>query len=1200
MLYAWKLFSTFVVLALLFLLAPAAVLLGPLEDVALPGGSAAVLAGEGDLDYIVISPDSAFIDGGGEGTQAYIAEAFDAQGNSLGDVTQDTNFTIEPEAGGTWEGCLYTSEHVGDWVVTGTHITDKTDTAGLHILETPTYPGGSPAPPEGGPVSAGAPGTNTETERPAKSTPVTAGAPPHLEVAKSVSPETICIDDQATVTLNVTGAGSPAEEHFPLDVMLIIDRSDSMEGTKLTAAKAAAKTFVGLLNSTSDRSGLVSFSYWKWIFLLLGDWEAELDQKLTFNQSATNRSITSLTAYGNTAMGEGIYKANEELIDNGRLQPPTVYAEVLLSDGIWNTGRNPISAAQEAANNNITIYTIGLGAEADNATMQNIANITGGKYYYAPNSSSLEDIYGEIAGELSDMAGTDVVVTEVLPGYVNYVAGSAVPTPNSTSGQNLTWKLGSISIGDTRTMTFNVTFDNPGYQLVDVYPDTRVNYTNYQGNPAGEAFPEAYITVTAAINRYSLTISSTSGGNVTTPGEGTYTYNARQVVDLVATADANYHFVNWTGDTSAIANKDLATTSITMNGNYSIVANFAINRYNLSTSSTSGGNVTTPGEGTYTYNASQVVNLAATADANYHFVNWTGNVGTIGNVTSATTNITMNGNYSIVANFAINRCNLSTSSTSGGNVTTPGEGVFTYNASQVVDLIATPDSGYHFVNWTGDTSAIANKNLATTSITMNGNYSIVANFKVIPVVTYNLSISSTSGGNVTTPGEGTYTYNASQVVDLVATPDSGYHFVNWTGDTSTIANKSLATTSITMNGNYSIVANFEEHLPKICVSPSSLPLTVAPNTTVTATYTITNCGGGTLNWNSSNVTYDPSGNMTWLTQNITSGTLTANASDTVLVTVNTTGLTKGNYTATITITGSTFILPVIVVIKPTTDIDVMRNLPGTALMPNETYPGDTFDVYVNFTAVMNDFNAIGLTDLAPGGWTVQVDKNWTYPTAYSVEARGNKVEILWSGPFSSDTNFSVLYKVTVPETAKPGINLFPNCDISKAWVGYYIAELGPYTSCVWGDYQMMITVPGDVIGETRDVNANLLSDVNVTLLKEGEGAVISDASTPNYSNAAYRTGMYWEVSTKALYYDINMTNMTMLPDYYINLTTPELLAPGYVFDFEGNYGLVPRACNMSYALKSVNLWLSPPENHPEWGIDEWKAMDSIHSWQYPS
>ncbi len=457
-----------------------------LVAMALPAASIAVLAGGGDvanltagqenttpLDYIVISPDNASINGGGEETQAYTAEAFDAQEKSLGNVTRDTNFTIEPEAGGSWEGCIYTSEHVGDWVVTGTHITGKTDTAILQVLETPEYPGGSF-------VSPDQPGANRGTETPAKSTPVLTSqtnGTPRLEVDKTVSPESICIDDQATVTLTVTGAGEPAEEHLPLDVVLIIDRSGSMSGTPLDDAKAAAKTFVGLLNSTSDRSGLVSFSYWNrttypW------SWEARLNQNLTFDQSATNSSITSLTAFGNTAIGEGIYTANAELINYGRNQTSTIYAEVLLSDGNWNTGRNPIGAAQEAANNTIIIYTIGLG-DADNTTMWNIANITGGKYYYAPNSTDLEGIYQEIAEELSNIAGTNVVVTEVLPDDVNYINGTAVPTPDSTSGQNLTWELGTIVINETETITFNVTFNYTGYQPVDVYPDTRVNYTDY-------------------------------------------------------------------------------------------------------------------------------------------------------------------------------------------------------------------------------------------------------------------------------------------------------------------------------------------------------------------------------------------------------------------------------------------------------------------------------------------------------------------------------------------------------------------------------------------------------------------------------------------------------------------------------------------------------------------------------------------------
>jgi hypothetical protein len=74
--------------------------------------------------------------------------------------------------------------------------------------------------------------------------------------------------------------------------------------------------------------------------------------------------------------------------------------------------------------------------------------------------------------------------------------------------------------------------------------------------------------------QYTLTITSTEGGDVTTPGAGTHTYNATQVVDLVATAEADYHFVNWTGDVATIADAENAITTITMNGDYTITANF--------------------------------------------------------------------------------------------------------------------------------------------------------------------------------------------------------------------------------------------------------------------------------------------------------------------------------------------------------------------------------------------------------------------------------------------------------------------------------------------------------------------------------------------------------------------------------------------------------------------------------------------------
>lgn len=73
---------------------------------------------------------------------------------------------------------------------------------------------------------------------------------------------------------------------------------------------------------------------------------------------------------------------------------------------------------------------------------------------------------------------------------------------------------------------------------------------------------------------------------------------------------------------------------------------------------------------------------------------------------------------------------------------------------------------------------------------------------------YTLTISSTAGGSVTEPGEGTFAYNATAVVNLTAEADEGYHFVGWTGDVDTIGNVSAAVTTITMEDDHSIAANF--------------------------------------------------------------------------------------------------------------------------------------------------------------------------------------------------------------------------------------------------------------------------------------------------------------------------------------------------------------------------------------------------------
>jgi len=81
-------------------------------------------------------------------------------------------------------------------------------------------------------------------------------------------------------------------------------------------------------------------------------------------------------------------------------------------------------------------------------------------------------------------------------------------------------------------------------------------------------------------------------------------------------------------------------------------------------------------------------------------------------------------------NLGVVEYTLTISNTPGGSVTTPGEGVFTYNAGMVVRVVARPETGYRLVNWSGDVDTIFDVSAATTIITMEGDYAITANFPV--------------------------------------------------------------------------------------------------------------------------------------------------------------------------------------------------------------------------------------------------------------------------------------------------------------------------------------------------------------------------------------------------------------------------------------------------------------------------------------
>ena len=175
------------------------------------------------------------------------------------------------------------------------------------------------------------------------------------------------------------------------DIYLVIDVSGSMhDESKLVFAKQAALEFVDTfqLDQSSDhRIGLVAFSDYAQILVELDD-----------NSKNLKEGINKLHPEGTTAMGEGVLTSTQSLSEETR--PDAKKIIVLLSDGMSNAGLHPLSAGGIARENNVTIFSVGYGYDADVLTLKAVASMTNGKYYNALTGQDLADAFNEIADVL--------------------------------------------------------------------------------------------------------------------------------------------------------------------------------------------------------------------------------------------------------------------------------------------------------------------------------------------------------------------------------------------------------------------------------------------------------------------------------------------------------------------------------------------------------------------------------------------------------------------------------------------------------------------------------------------------------------------------------------------------------------------------------------------------------------------------------
>ncbi|HPG40862.1 MAG TPA: FlgD immunoglobulin-like domain containing protein [bacterium] len=377
-----------------------------------------------------------------------------------------------------------------------------------------------------------------------------------------------------------------------------------------------------------------------------------------------------------------------------------------------------------------------------------------------------------------------------------------------TSEQTFTWVVGS---------THSLTTTTPQTSGVLTYVFT--SWSDGGARTHTYTTPASNQTVTATFTERreaTLTMAQnvTTWGTVT-PSLGNHVYTIGDVVSITATPATGFRFKYWSGDVASPTNPN---TTVTIDGDKTVTAVFGKLEFTLTmVADPPAGGVLDPIVGDHTYNTNSQVQLSATPNSGYRFKSWSGNVN---DSTSAASFITIVKDETVTAKFELEQSTLTISvNPVGTGSTTPMIGVHSYNTGTTVNLTATPISGYRFVNWTGD---VANPNSASTSIVMNSNKAITANFEA-DSYTLTMAVNPANSGT-TTPAVGAHSYPAGQAVSVTATPQAGYQFAGWVGN---VAQPNQASTTVTMNQNQNVTANFISlGTVRITTNPEGLRLVV--------------------------------------------------------------------------------------------------------------------------------------------------------------------------------------------------------------------------------------------------------------------------------------------------------------------------------------------------------------------------------------
>ena len=267
--------------------------------------------------------------------------------------------------------------------------------------------------------------------------------------AKFTSTKILGSDTEQYVAVSITAPTGQVPKRPPLSLAVVIDRSGSMEGPPIAHAKAAAQRLIGQLSS-DDAFTVITYSS--------GDEVVYPMNRATDANKATARAaIEGIYDDGGTCISCGLTRGASELSRSpitGGLSRIVLISDGQANEGLWDRGELVQLAANTAAHG-VSISALGVGLDFDEVTMQRIADVGRGNYFFVEDTAQLASMFTKELGGLTATVAADVRL--LVDGGPGVHVEEALGYPAERQGDWMIVPIADLRAGETRKVVLRVT-----------------------------------------------------------------------------------------------------------------------------------------------------------------------------------------------------------------------------------------------------------------------------------------------------------------------------------------------------------------------------------------------------------------------------------------------------------------------------------------------------------------------------------------------------------------------------------------------------------------------------------------------------------------------------------------------------------------------------------------------------------------------